>query len=200
MQIARIAVAHLREGVSEQARAVENVGVFSEEAEDQSRHEVVHFMTAISGAPSWVVLEQLHIEPVQAAGGPNVKRVLADLLDRGNACQWQEKAKVVGELRVVTGDRLTAFQLFSLQRFTIGGEYVLGLGPRSSRAGFERRQRLSDLAGLTHRQMDIAGLQHAAQIGLVGCSRTQALEGGLLVTKGLQEGIRELDPIKGLAG
>jgi hypothetical protein len=50
------------------------------------------------GVPLWVVLQQLDIEPVQAAGGLDVEGVLADLLDRGDARQRQEEAKVIVEV------------------------------------------------------------------------------------------------------
>ena len=67
------------------AAAVENVGVLGEEAEDQPRHEMVHVVAALGGAPIGIVLQQLDIEPVQAAGGPDVERAFADLLDGGDA-------------------------------------------------------------------------------------------------------------------
>ena len=164
MQIAGIPVTHLREGVAKEASAVENIGVFSKEAEDQPRHEMVHLMTAFGGAPRRVVFEQLYVEPVQAAGSADVKRVLANLFDSRNACQRQEKTEVVRELRVVADNRLATFQLLSLQRFAISGKHVLGLSPQCSWAGLEGRQCLGDLAGLTHRQVDIACLQYTAQI------------------------------------
>ena len=47
-------------------------------------------------------------------------------------------------------------------------------------------------------EVNVVGLQHAAEVGLVGGARAQALEGGVLVTEGLQEGIGELVPVKGL--
>ena len=77
--------------------AVEDVGVLGEEAEDQPRHEVVHVVAARRPCPSRVVLQQLDVEPVQAAGGPDVEGVFADLLDGGDAGQRQEEAEVVGK-------------------------------------------------------------------------------------------------------
>ena len=78
--------------------AVEDVGVLGEEAEDQPRHEVVHVVAARGRAPVGVVLQQLDIEPVQAAGRPDVEGAFADLLDGGDAGQRQEEAEVVGEI------------------------------------------------------------------------------------------------------
>jgi hypothetical protein len=61
--------------VGEQALAVEDVGVLGEEAEDQPRHEVVHVVAALGLAPFGVVLQQLDIELVEAAGRPDVEGV-----------------------------------------------------------------------------------------------------------------------------
>ena len=79
--------------------AVEDVGVLGEEAEDQPRHEVVHVGAALGRAPFGVVLQQLDIEPVQAAGGPDVEGAFADLLDGGDPGQRQEEAEMVREVR-----------------------------------------------------------------------------------------------------
>ncbi len=57
--------------------AVEDVGILGEEAEDQPRHEMVHVVAALGGAPVRVVLQQLDVEPVQAAGGADVEGVFA---------------------------------------------------------------------------------------------------------------------------
>ena len=72
-----------------------------EEAEDQPRHEVVHVVAALGRAPFGVVLQKLDIEPVQAAGRPDVEGAFADLLDGGDAGQRQEEAEMVREV----GDR-----------------------------------------------------------------------------------------------
>ena len=42
MGIGAVAFAHLLHGLGEQTLAIEDVGVFGKEAEDQSRHEMVH--------------------------------------------------------------------------------------------------------------------------------------------------------------
>src|SRR6185437_9825109 len=65
--------AHARDGVGEQADAVEDVGALGEEAEYQPRHEVVHVVAARGGAPIGVVLQKLDIEPVHAARGADVE-------------------------------------------------------------------------------------------------------------------------------
>ena len=97
--VGRIPRAHLLDGGGEQAVAVEDVGVLGEEAEDQPRHEMVHVVAALGRAPFGVVLQQLDIEPVQAAGRPDVEGAFADLLDGGDAGQRQEEAEMVREIR-----------------------------------------------------------------------------------------------------
>ena len=77
MRVGRILRAHLLDGVGEQAVADEDVGVLGEEAEDQPRHEVIHVVAALGRAPLGVVLQKLDIEPVQAAGRPDVEGVFA---------------------------------------------------------------------------------------------------------------------------
>ena len=58
------------------------------------------------GSPFGVFLQQLDIEPVQAAGGPDVEGAFADLLDGGDAGQRQEEAEMVREVGIGAGDRL----------------------------------------------------------------------------------------------
>ena len=99
MGVGRVPRAHLLDRGGEQAVAVEDVGVLGEEAEDQPRHEMVHVVAALGRAPFGVVLQKLDIEPVQAAGGPDVEGAFADLLDGGDAGQRQEEAEMVREVR-----------------------------------------------------------------------------------------------------
>ena len=77
MGVGRVPRAHLLDGGREQTVADEDVGVLGEEAEDQPRHEVVHVVAALGRAPFGIVFQKLDIEPVQAAGGPDVEGVLA---------------------------------------------------------------------------------------------------------------------------
>ena len=141
--------------------------------------------SAIGGPPVGVVLEQLDVKTVQAAGGANVKRAFADLLDGGNARQRRQEAKVIGKVRLGTGER-----------FAIGGKDEPGLGTRRGRAGLEGGERGGDGARLAHGHVNIAGLQHAAEVGFVGPASAQSLERGVLVAEGLQEGKGKLVPIK----
>ena len=77
MGVGRVLGAHLRDSIGEQAGSVEDAGVLGEEAEDQPRHEVIHVVAALGRAPCGVVLQKLDIEPVQAAGRPDVEGVLS---------------------------------------------------------------------------------------------------------------------------
>ena len=90
--------AALRDRVGEQSGSAEDVGVFGEEAEDQPRHEVVHVVAALGLAPIGVVLQKFDVEPIEAAGRPDVEGVLADLPDGRDARQRQEEAEMVGEV------------------------------------------------------------------------------------------------------
>ncbi|MCA0045329.1 hypothetical protein LA304_17635 [Celeribacter sp. ASW11-22] len=64
-------------------------------------------MAARGGAPLGVVLEKLDVEAVEAAGGLDIKRALADLRDGGDARKGQEEAEVIGEVGIVAGDGIT---------------------------------------------------------------------------------------------
>jgi hypothetical protein len=59
-------------------------------------------------------------------------------------------------------------------------------------------QRLRDLSCVAGQDVDVAGLENAAEVGLVRRPRAQALDGRLLVAKGFKEGIGELCGVKGL--
>jgi hypothetical protein len=114
MSIGRVSGAHLRDRGGEQSGAVEDVGIFGEEAEDQPRHKVVHVVAATGGSPFRVVLQKLDIKPVQTAGGPDVERALADWLDCGDPGEGQEETEVVREFLIGAGDRLAGFQVLGL--------------------------------------------------------------------------------------
>ena len=99
-----IALGHLINRGREQVAAVKNAGVFRIEAENQPRHEMVHVMAAFRFAPFRIILQQLHIQLVQAACGADVKRALADLLNGGDAREREEEAEMVREIFVLAGD------------------------------------------------------------------------------------------------
>ena len=183
MGVGRVPRAHLRDGVGEQALADEDVGVLGEEAEDQPRHEVVHVVAALGRAPIGVVLQKFDVEAVEAAGRPDVEGVLADLPDGGDAGQRQEEAEVVGEVLVGAGDGLAAGQVFGLEVRAVGGEDELRLGLGGGGAVLQRLERLRDLPGVAGQDVDVVGLENAAEVGLVRRARAQALDRRSLLPK-----------------
>ena len=152
MGVGRVPRAHLLDRGGEQTRPVEDVGVLGEEAEDQPRHEMVHVVAALGGSPFGVVFQKLDIEPVQAAGGPDVEGAFADLLDGRDPGERQEEAEVVREIWIGAGDRLAARQVFGLEVVAVGREDEFRLRPGGRRAGLQRREGLRDLAGRGRRR------------------------------------------------
>ena len=196
----KFARAHLLDGRGEQTGAVEDAGVLGEKAEDQPRHKMVHVVAARGGAPFGIVLQQLDIEPVQPACGPNVEGVFGDLRGGGDAGERQEKAEMVREVGIGAGDRPAARQVLGLEGVPVGCQNELGLGPGRRRAGPQRGEGLGDLAGGGDGDMDVVCLKDAAQVGPVRLALSQALEGRLLVAEGLEERERELPGVERLLG
>ena len=80
VRIRPITVGHILDGNGEEVIAFEDVRVFGEEQEDQTRHEVVHLLTAFGGSPLRIIGPQGDIEFVQPQSSPNVELRLAELL------------------------------------------------------------------------------------------------------------------------
>ncbi len=192
MGVGRVPRAHLLDRGREQAGPVEDVGVLGEEAEDQPRHEMIHVVAALGRAPFGVVLQKLDIEPVQAAGGPDVEGAFADLLDGRDAGERQEEAEMVREVLIGAGDGLAARQVLGLEVRSVGRQNELRLRLGGRRAGLQRGKRLRDLARRADGDVDVVGLKDAAQVGLVRCARAQPLDRRLLVAEGFKEGERKL--------
>jgi len=91
------------------------------------RHEMVHVMAAGDGAPFGIVPQQLDIEPVQPAGGPDVEGAFADLFDGCDAGERQEKAEIVREVGIGAGDRLAARQILGLELVAVGRQMNFAL-------------------------------------------------------------------------
>jgi len=49
--------------------------ILGKKAEDRSRHEMVHVVTACCTSPIWVVLQKLDIEPVELVGDPYIESI-----------------------------------------------------------------------------------------------------------------------------
>ena len=149
-------------------------------------------MAAFPGLPFGIVLPQFNIEPVQATRRPDVEGVLSNLPNRGDASQSQKEAEVVREVLVGTGDRLAVGHLLSFKIHTVSGKNELGLGFDGGRALPQCGQRPGHVAGVAGGDVDVVGLEYPAQVGLVGCTGTETLDGRLLVAKGFEEGVGEV--------
>ena len=200
MRVRRIPLTHLVGRRSEQAGAVEDVGILREKAEDQPRHKMVHIRSALGGRPFGIVLQQLDIELVEPPRRSNVERAFSDLPDGGDARQRQEETEVIGKLCILAGDgRIVAGDVLGLERLTVGGEDELGFGRCCFRAVAQRLQGSVNLACRACRQVNVAALENAAcNIRSIKPTRSaKALYGGVLVPEGCLKLISEIGPIKG---
>jgi hypothetical protein len=181
----------LVDGAGEEEFAVEDAGILGEEAEDQPGEKVVEILPAVRGIPIRVLLQQFDVETVEAAGGLDVERVFADLLDGGDACQRQKEAKFIAKLGVAAGNGLAIDEIFGLKVLAVGGEDELGLVAVSGRtlpqlAESRCHSAFADL------EMDVVALEYPARrVGLVCVSAFQPFEGGFLIPEGFEEGIWE---------
>jgi hypothetical protein len=177
--------------------AVEDVGVLGEEAEDEPRHEVVHVVTASSGAPLRIGPQQLHVKLGKPPGCPDVDGVVLDLTDRGDTSQREEEAEVIGEIRKEVRNRLLpAGQIFGFEIAAVSGEDKLGPGRGCLRACLEALEHLPRLPRRARGDMDRVDQQHRARnIRLVGVALAQALEGGFLLVEGRQKSEWELSGV-----
>lgn len=82
VRVGRIPVAELFSGRREQCRGTEDVRVFSKETENQPGEEMIHLLAPFVGIPVGISFQQFDIQPVQAAGGPDIERVFINLSDR----------------------------------------------------------------------------------------------------------------------
>lgn len=199
MRIGRIA--HLLDGAGEQLLAQEDAGVLGKEAKDEAGHELVEIVPPRLALPIRIFLQQLQIEPVEAARGLNINRVVANLPNGGDASERQEKAKMIGKLGVGASNCLAQSQVFRLQKLAIGRQNELRLGRRGFGTGLQSRQRGGDGPLIARRNMNVGALQNPFRhIGGVGGSYTKFLERGGLVPECFQEGIGELLPLEGPLG
>ena len=114
--------------IGEQADALEDVGAFGEEAEDQPHHKVVHVVAARGSAPIGVVFQKFDIEPVQAAGGADVEGAFTNLFDGRDAGQRQEETEMIGKVLIGAGDRIAVGQIFGLESVAVRRQNKLSLG------------------------------------------------------------------------
>jgi hypothetical protein len=109
----------------------------------------------------------------------------AYLLDSGDPRERQEEAEVIGEVGVGAGDRFAAGQVLRLENSTVGGENESRLRLRCGGARPQRGQRLRDRAWRANGDVNVACLENATQVGLVGCARAQPLDRGFPVAERL---------------
>jgi len=92
-------------------------------------------MAFVGAAPIGVVLDQLNVESVEAAGRANIKGAFADLFDGRNARERKEEAEVIGKIDIATRDGFASADILGLKINAIGGEDEFCLGAGGGRAG-----------------------------------------------------------------
>ena len=185
----------------EEALSVEDVGILREEAEDQPRHEMVHVGPAFRRGPVGVLFQQLDIELVELAGGADVKAVLADLLDGGDARERQERAEVVRKIAIGAGNGFAVDQILCLQVGAVRGEDELGFRRARLGAFTKGLQRLVDRPRIARGDMDIVALEDAAgKVRGVGCPGPQLLQRVRLAPECFEKREWKLRPVKWLGG
>src|SRR5208282_4778308 len=127
---------------------------------------MVHVVASFPGFPIGVVLPQFKVEAVQAAGRTDVEGVLSDLPYGGDSSQSQKEPETVGEVLVGTGDRLAAGQLLGLKIHAVRGKNELRLGLDGRGAFTQRGQRPRQVAVFASSNVDVVGLENAAEVGL----------------------------------
>ena len=105
---------------------------------------------------------------------------------------------MVRKCRIGAGDGLTACQILRFKAFAIGRQGEFGLGAGRGGAGLQGVQGGGHLAGVAGGDVDVVGLQHAAQVGFIGSPAAQPLERGFLIAEGFQEGEGEFSAVEGL--
>ena len=97
---------------------------------------------------------------------------------------------MIGEVGIGAGQRFAlAIERLGLEFDAIGGEDELGLVGGGFFAFAQSCQRGRDLAGLADLDVNITTLENPADVGLVGVSVLQPLEGGRLVAESFQKSI-----------
>ena len=200
MGVGGVLRAHLRDCVGEQAFTDENIRVFRKKAEDQPRHEVVHVMATGRRAPFVIVLQKFNVQPVEAARGANIERILADLADGGNARQWEEKPEMIREILIGARNGFAAGQIFGFKGGAVGGENKFCFRLCRRGAVFESLERFCYIAGAARQDVDIVGLEDSAKVGLVRRACAQALNRRLLVAESFKKGVWESCRVERLFG
>jgi len=139
--------------------------------------------------------EAVHREAkVEAAGGADVEGAFANLLDRGDAGEWQEEAEMVWEVFVFADDGgVVGVEFFGLEFVAVGGEDVFGFVAGGGGAVSELIQSFCDFAGGTGGKVNVVVLEDCAgDVGFVGFAFAKAVYGGGFIAKGFQKCVGEL--------
>lgn len=105
---------------------------------------------------------------------------------------------MVGDVLVGAGDGFAAVEVFGFNVDAVGGEDEFDFGFGVGGAGFEGGECCRDLARVAGEDVDVVCLEYAAEVGFVGCARTQAFDGGGFVAEGFEEGVGEGCRVKGV--
>ena len=138
-----------------QLLAVEDVGVFGEEAEHQARHEMVHVAAALVRGPGWVLAYQFDVALVQAPHSEHVDGVVLDLAHGGDDRQRQQETEMVWKVWKGASDSFAAGQFFGPEGLAISGKDELGLSLRRGQAYAQRLARVAHGFSCTHCQVDV---------------------------------------------
>lgn len=163
MRVRRISFAHLLHGGSEQAIVWEDIGIFREEAENQSSKEVVEVFPPGGGVPIPVDLEEFNVKSVEPAGGLDVKCALTNLLDRGDAGQWQKEAEMVVEVGIRACDRLAIENILSFESLAVRREDELRLVSRGCSTVPKRCEGGRSVAFRANLDVNIVPLEYTAR-------------------------------------
>ena len=181
--------AHLLDRAGERGVIGKDVGVLGEEAENQPRHEMVHVVSPAHSTPARVVLLQLHIQPVEPPGRPDVEGALANLPDGRDPGERQEEAEVFSETGMGAHHDVAALHVLGVEVSTVGRQDELRLAAGRLRALSQIGQRRSGLALLRNLYVDVVPLENAADIGSIRRAGAEAPDGRWLVAERLQEAI-----------
>jgi len=131
--------------------------------------------------------EAVHREAkVEAAGGADVEGAFANLLDRGDAGEWQEEAEMVWEVFVFADDGcVIGSEVFRLEIAAIGGEDVFGFVASGGGAVSKLIQSGGDFSGGAGGNVNVVVLEDGTwDVGFVGFAFAEAVYGGGFIAKG----------------
>ena len=110
----------------------------------------------------------------------------------------RKKPKWSGKSAIGAGDRLAARQVFGLEVSPSVARMNFALALAVAGLAFSASSVFVTSPGAADGDMDVVGLEDAAQVGLVRRARAQPLERRLLVAEGFKEGERELRGVERL--